>query len=187
MPHRVLFWRDPSKENGADICIQVYKQLAPKFPNVSFDFALRPHWDPVKGIEELCDKYPNVNLHHFPYKHNITLPKLLAESICILLPFRSLSTHPQFSIMESMVSGKAVVTTLLDSNMELINSGINGYLVPSDDIKATKKAVEELLINPKYAIKIGLRASKHIKNYWNWEEYTSKLINLYNQSISRNA
>ena len=89
--------------------------------------------------------------------------------------------------MESMVSGGAVVTTMLDSNIELINSGINGYLVPVDDIKETKKAVEDLLINHKHAIEIGLRGSKHIKNYWNWEDYTSKLINHYNRSISGNA
>ncbi|MCA9423029.1 MAG: glycosyltransferase, partial [Nitrospira sp.] len=104
-PHRVLFWRDPSLGNGADVCLEVYKALAPRYPDVSFDFAVRPYWKPVPGILELVNEYPNVHVFQFPYSNGMSLAKLLAESICVLLPFRGLSVNPQFSILESMQSG----------------------------------------------------------------------------------
>lgn len=184
-PHRVLFWRDPSMENGADICLQVYKDLAPRFPDVSFDLAVRPHWRPVAGLRELSEEYPNVNLYEFPYGHGITIAKLLAESVCVLLPFRELSAHPQFAVLESMQAGAAVVTTALDSNFELIDPGRNGYLVPPGDAPATVEAVERLLTDREHAIEIGNRAAEKTATTWNWDSYISELVQVYIQVIGQ--
>lgn len=184
LPHRVLFWRDPSWENGADICLEVYKHLAPRFPDVSFDLAIRPHWHPVNGIKEICEEHPNINVYYFPYEHGISLPQLIAESICILLPFRELSTHPQFSVMESMISGVPVVTTAIDSNNELIDSSLNSYLVPAGDVQLTINIIEKLLVDRMFASYIGKQASKHIHRNWNWGGYISKLVDKYSGLIN---
>jgi glycosyltransferase involved in cell wall biosynthesis len=179
MPFRILFWRDPSVENGADICLDVYKKLAPKFPDISFDFAVRPHWAPVSGIDELVAEYANVHMYKFPYERGISISKLLSESICVLLPFRELSVHPQFSILESMFFHKAVVTTALGSNFELINHKRNGYLVSVGEINETKEILEDLLIHHKKAFEIGYVAAKDVRAKWNWNEYIHELLNVY--------
>lgn len=179
VPNRVLFWRDPSLGNGADVCLQVFDELAQKFPDVSFDMAVRPYWKPVPGIHELCKKYSNVNFYEFPYKHGISLSKLLAESICVFLPFRKLSVHPQFSILESMMAGCVVVTTALDSNVDLIQSGVNGFLVPVGDIKEPVKIIERIINDSDWGIKIGQRAAEDARKLWNWDNYLSNLVGFY--------
>ena len=181
--HRVLFWRDPSWENGADICLKIYSQLAPKYPHINFDLAVRHHWAPVPGLLETCEMYPNVNYYEFPYEHGISLSELLFKSICVLLPFRELSTHPQFSVMESMIASVAVVTSDLDSNCELINDAENGYLVPTGDVKEAMARIEELLIDRKKAVEIGEKAAEYIKLNWNWDNYVKDLEDKYNRLI----
>ena len=181
--HRVLFWRDPSIENGTDVCLKVFEQLAPKYPGVSFDLAVRPHWKPVAGIKKLSAAYDNVSLYEFPYERGITIAELLAESICVLLPFRELSTHPQISALESLQASTAVVTTALDSNFELIESGRNGYLMPVGDVQKTTEIVKMLLDNRKHAARIGECASLDIARKWNWDNYVSQLLSIYYWTI----
>ena len=66
-PHRVLFWRDLTVDNGADVVIAAYEKLAPKYPDIHFDFAVRQHWEPIVGIDEIAKKHTNITLYHFPY------------------------------------------------------------------------------------------------------------------------
>jgi len=39
--HRVLFWRDMTMRNGADVALAAFERLAPKYPDISFNFAVR--------------------------------------------------------------------------------------------------------------------------------------------------
>ncbi len=180
---RVLFWRDPSVENGADVCVRIFEELAPRYPEISFDFAIRPHWDRVTGIDRLAQNYDNVHVYEFPYENGISLPQLLDESICVLLPFRELSINPQFAILETMFAGKPAVTTTIESNSELIESGRNGVLVPVGDVNATVQAVEELLTDPQKALSIGKRAAEDIRLSWSWDNYATRLIVEYEKLI----
>ena len=182
-PHRILFWRDPSWENGADICLEVFRHLAHRYPHVSFDFAVRPHWNPVAGLEALENRYKNVHIYRFPYRNGITIERLLFESICVLLPFRNLSINPQLAVLESMMSNTAVITSTLDSNYELIDSGKNGFLLPVGDVAGNLRAVECLLTDPSAAKAMGVRAALTVEQKWNWDLYLSELIGTYEDII----
>lgn len=186
-PFRVLFWRDPSHENGADICLGVYELLAEKFPDVSFNLAIRPHWNPVSGIDRLCEKYSNIEVYKFPYPSDISISRLIAESICVFLPFRSLSTHPQYAVLESLISGATVVTTDIASNRELIQSGKSGYLIPVDDIPRSASQIEYLLENRESSIAIGDNASGMTDAIWNWNSYIPDLIDIYSDVLARSG
>ncbi len=181
---RIVFWRDPSLGNGADVCMNVYRELAPKFPEINFDFAVRPYWNPVPGLAELANEHPNVNLFEFPYSNGLSLARLLAESICVLLPFRGLSVNPQFSVLESMQAGCTVITTSIDSNIELIQSGENGFLVPPGDSREISKIVEKLIANPQHSVEIGRQAAKDIHAQWNWNSYLKDLEKKYEHGIA---
>ncbi|HUF61988.1 MAG TPA: glycosyltransferase family 4 protein [Verrucomicrobiales bacterium] len=180
---RVLFWRDPSWENGADLCRDAFAILAPEFPEVSFDFAVRAHWNPTAGLRELAEGHQNVNFWEFPYPAGISIENLISESICIVLPFRELSTNPQWAVMESLLSGVATVTTDIESNGELILDGISGRLIPSEDLGKLTQAVRGLLRDPISTVEMGRHGRQETMRKWNWEGYADQLSEVYRQAI----
>lgn len=180
---RVLFWRDPSERNGADICLETYDRLAPEFPEVNFDIAVRPYWKPVSGLEDLAARHENVRIYRFPYPAGITVPGLLAESICALMPFRQQSVDPQFSIMESMAAEVPVVSTDIGSIPEFIAPRENGMLIPSGDVGAAVEAVRYCVSNPERARAMGSVAREDLLSRWNWTHWVEDLSAIYRRVV----
>jgi len=154
-PHRVLYWRDASMANGADICLAAFRELAPKFPDISFDAAVRnDHWEHwAFKLKELANQHPNIHVHLFPYVDGIGIAELLRQSICVLLPFRALSYHPQLSVLESIQYGVPVITSPLGSNLELADAGRN--------------------------------AARKSRAVWNWDSYVSQITLKYAAAVGR--
>lgn len=177
--HRVLFWRDPSLNNGADVCAKVYEALAPKYPDLSFDLAIRPYWAEVEGLNDLAERHDNVHVFRFPYEPGISLPKLVLESLCVLLPFRKMTINPQLAIAESLAAGVPVVATDLWSTNELISPERNGELTPVDDVEATIQAVENIIKDRSRAGVMGRHAAADFAAHWNWDRYVDETLAIY--------
>ena len=182
-PHRVLFWRDLTLDNGADVAIAAYEKLSPKFPDVNFDFAVRKHWEPIEGIEEIASKYSNINVYHFPYEDGITLPKLLLESICVVMPIRKMSIDPQLVIAETLAVGIPIITTNQRSNPEFVIDGKTGYLVELGDIDGTTAALDMMLSEKEATARMGVQAKEHIESDWNWDHYVREIVEVYARVI----
>ena len=182
-PRRVLFWRDPSVRNGADIALAVYDRLAPEFPDIDFDMAVRPYWKPVAGLDDLAARHANVHVYRFPYAEGISIPGLLSESLCVLMPFRQQSLDPQLSIMESMAAGVPVISTDMGSIPEFIVSRRNGMLIPRGDVDAAVEAVRYCLANPERARGMGRVARQDLLDHWNWERWVDELGDVYRRVV----
>jgi|GEM_PF-754735 len=176
---RVLFWRDPSMNNGADVCAAVYDALAPKYTELSFDLAIRPYWAEVEGLDELATRHDNVHIYRFPYEPGVSLPKLVLESLCVLLPFRHMTINPQLAIAESLAAGVPVVATDLWSTNELISPGRNGELTPVGDADATIRAVEQVIENREQALEMGRNAAIDFAEHWNWDRFVDETLAVY--------
>lgn len=181
---RVLFWRDPTKENGADICVEAFDKLAPKFPDVTFEMAIRPHWNEIDGINALQSAHKNVKIHLFPYEDGVTLADLVTGSSVVVLPFRKQSIHPQLAIAESLAAGIPVITSSLGSAPELVVDGETGFTVPVGDVTATTEAIEALLISPDNASKMGKHAAVEMKKTWGWANYVDEINDVYQKAMS---
>jgi len=185
---RVLFWRDPDKEeNGADVALEVFSQLADKYPQYTFDFAVRPHWNKVKGLDEFCEKQKNANLYTVPYPEGITIEKLIAEAVCIVLPFRRLSVNPQLAVMESALAGVPTVTTSVESNPEIFGDNKRSWTVTPGDIEATRVAVESVLKDPFSAFQISENERSQMLARWCWDNVPIELEQVYNKVIKQRS
>lgn len=69
-------------------------------------------------------------------------------------------------LIEAMYHGLAIVSTNCDSGpAELIQDGINGYLIPVDDVEALKTKLEELMRDEALRNKLGESAKSKSKNF----------------------
>jgi glycosyltransferase involved in cell wall biosynthesis len=170
---RVLFWRDPSYDNGADLCAETYRILAPKYPNIKFNFAIRPHWNEEQAVQEVEKDFSNVSIYRFPYSDGITIESLLSETLVCLFPFRRLSINPQWAILETLKSGIPVIASDVSSNAEIM--GDNNLLLSA-------LSVEELVRSIEFYLNGNVPKNNAAEDYlsvWNWAEYYSELMKHY--------
>ncbi len=69
------------------------------------------------------------------------------------------------AIMEAMAAGKPIIATNMRGNRDLVVDGVNGYLVPVNDIEATAKAITKLAKNKMLMTKMGEEGRKIIQDY----------------------
>lgn len=177
---RVLFWRTPDRLNGGDLCVEVFRKLAPLYPDIDFDLAIRAE-STVVDLDAYEREIENGHVFRFPYSADITLESLLADSICVFQPFREYTYHPQFVILESLMLGIPVVASDLPGIEEMVQVGENGYIFPLDNLELAEEGMRKVLggkINPSALVR------EKTNRLWSWGGYEESLLALYN-SIAR--
>ena len=172
---RVLFWRDPSVENGADIALKVFKALASKYEDILFTFAVRPHWNTVVS-ENDCDA-ENIEYYEYPYK-NISLDQLLSESVAVLFPFRELSTNPQLAVIETLNAGVPVICSSVESNAEILrNCNLDFRLF--DEVDKYTEELDKVLEKFVSSGEVDQSSIQKLEKFYNWSSYIKQCQDVY--------
>lgn len=179
---RVLFWREASLDAGADLVVEAFRRLAPLHPDVAFTFALRENRAEVPGVAALAEQHPNVEVHRHPYGPGVGLADLVAESIVAVLPFRRLSIHPQFALLETVASGSPVVTTDVGSAGEVIRHGREGLVVAGDDASALVEALDRVLRRD-VVLPAGRELAADVAARWNWDGWAQAADRLHHDAV----
>jgi glycosyltransferase involved in cell wall biosynthesis len=175
----VLFWRNAGYDNGVDIVIQSFRRLAPKYPDIQFVFAVRPHDAYEQQILMLTRENENIEVHIYPYKNGVSLAGLLRRSRFVIQPFRHLSVNPQISILETLYAGVPVITTSIESNSEVVHHERNGLLIPPGDEARLSSAIERLLNDTPLLTTLTQNARAITEERWNWQSFGQGLVQAY--------
>lgn len=89
------------------------------------------------------------------------------------------------SIMESMAFGTPVIATDGGGSPEIIEHGINGYLVKENNIEESSRILCNLLDNPSELEQISQNAKETIHKRFLLDAMVSKYLALYNKLISQ--
>jgi len=182
---RVLFWRGMVQLAGGDLCLDAFDRLAPEFPELSFDLALRPTVHEIPGAEELAKKHANVNLYRFPYQDGVTIEALVANSLCSVFPFRKLTIDPQLAIAETLAAGTACIASDVASIPEVITPGRNGEIFPSQNVHALTECLRKLLKNREQLWEYSHQAKNEFSSRWNWDNYVKQIVAVYQETSLR--
>jgi len=172
----VLFWRRGDYENGADLAAKSFQELAPRYPQFRFVFAVGH--DNV-GLVSLGSRVPNIDVHRYPYEKGVSIKNLLRSAIFAVHPFRSLSMNPQMAILETLYAGVPVITTRVESNDELIHEGDTGLVIPPNDERALTDAIALLLEDVALCERMAENARPRAIETWTWEIFQKGLLDLY--------
>ena len=176
----ILFWRNASYGNGADLAARAFAIMAPRYPHLRFVFAVRPGDVLDSDLLALARLVPNIEVHFWPYGHGVSLPCLLSNALFVVQPFRSLTINPQMSVLETLYAGVPVITTRIESNEELVEEGETGLLIPPDSESALTRAIEGLLGDRDLLATMRTNAQPHTKAVWNWDSFRLGLLDIYN-------
>lgn len=80
------------------------------------------------------------------------------------------------ALMEAMASSRAVVSTSIAGIPELVESGVNGLLVPPGDARALAAAIRSLLEDRERAREMGRRGQEKVRGEFTLPECVSQLL-----------
>ena len=82
-------------------------------------------------------------------------------------------------ILEAMAAGRPVVGTAVGGTPELIEDGETGLLVPRHDPAALAGAIEQLLVDPALAARLGAAARRRVETRFAPDASVNRLLALY--------
>jgi len=82
------------------------------------------------------------------------------------------------TILEAMASAKPIVATNVAAIPELVENGVNGILVESEDIKGLAEGICRFLGDPTASTKIGLNNQKYAAQF-NWRNNAEEIEKIY--------
>jgi glycosyltransferase involved in cell wall biosynthesis len=167
-------------EKGCEYGIKAMPHILKEFPDTRLvivgEGPLRP------SLEELSRKLRVAHRVMFlGYQRDVE--GLIADFDVFMMP--SLTEGLSLALLEVMALGKPVVATEVGGNPEVIRSGSNGLLVPSEDEHALARAVGELISSRGQAHKMGMKAKETVVTNFNARLMARKTMDVYDEILRK--
>ena len=163
---------DPIKNHRC--LIKAMKKIASRLPDavllVIGDGPLRSDLEEFAAAENL-----QKNILFMGTRNDI--PRLL--SVLDIFVLCSLSEGLPLTILEAMAAGKAIVATDVGGIPEVIDDGVDGTIIPSDDFHALTEAILELLHDEKKRHDIGIKARMKFEEKFTIQTMVKRYEELY--------
>jgi glycosyltransferase involved in cell wall biosynthesis/hydroxymethylpyrimidine pyrophosphatase-like HAD family hydrolase len=157
------------------------------FPDVQFLIVgsdISPNETTLSYLKNCVEKLGVFNNVKFLGYRKDTIDILRNSNILVL---SSLSEGCSNAILEAMYCAKPVVATVVGGNPELIEDGINGYLVEAKNSQCMAEAILRLLKDDKLAKKFGENGYKKFLENFTKEKMINNLESLFESLLKENT
>jgi phosphatidylinositol alpha 1,6-mannosyltransferase len=129
-------------EKRVDLLIEAFGKLKSKNPNYSLIIVGDGPADVVNHLKNLAESIPDI--HFTGFLLGDTKANVLAsfDVFCSPSPYETFG----LTVVEAMASGVPIVTVDSGAVSEYIINGVNGYLVPPNDVEGLAKCLENVLL-----------------------------------------
>lgn len=129
-------------------------------------------------LEALKNALQLQNVEFMGFQSGDKLMQAYVDCFATVLPCNWFETFG-LTIVESFALGKPVIASALGAIPELIEHGINGFLVPPTDIQALAEAIREMANNPVQAQKMGLTGQQKAEALFTSKQYYQNTVQFY--------
>ncbi len=135
--------------------------------------------------QALCDKITELGLDKYVWMpgDREDIPGLLRMLDVFVLP--SLGEGISNTLLEAMATGLPLVATRVGGNPELIDEGLNGYLVPVGDAVALANRLQGILADPQTLALYGEKSLNKVRQNFDWNRTVDEYLGVYDQLLGR--
>jgi len=172
----ILYTGRLSYRKGLVDFIECGISVCSRYPDVNFKLTGKgPLFDKLKGI--IQESGFQDRFEFLGHVEKSKLIELYQNATIFVLPshYEGLPT----TLLEAMSCGLPVVATAVSGNLDVIESGKNGILVPIKSPDRMAEAVSFLLDNEKLRTEFGIAARKTIEQKFTWSAISDKILRCY--------
>jgi glycosyltransferase involved in cell wall biosynthesis len=165
---------------GHSVLIAAAAEIVRRFPNVRFVLV----GEGPKRVEFESEVAALGLQRHFIFLgRRSDVPQILTSCDIAVLP--SLAEGLPNAVLEYLAAGLPVVASALGGNLEVIQNGITGLLVPAKDPVALAAALSTLLADPDFAKRIAIAGHDHVHRNFSFERLVSEVDKLYTRLLGQ--
>ncbi|MCQ9206788.1 MAG: glycosyltransferase family 4 protein [Omnitrophica bacterium] len=175
---------------GCDISVKAMKQVLRKFPDAVLVLAGTKNivdWKTTqqKDIAYIVDLIKDLGIENNMFIEMFTLDEMVRlYAIADVCLYPSTVGEPfGLTMLESLASGKPMIVTNSGGMPEIIQDGINGYIVPIRDYEAIATKIINLLDDDTLSERIGLTGRKFAELRFTKEIMTDNNIKIYRNAL----
>jgi glycosyltransferase involved in cell wall biosynthesis len=159
---------------AVDVFLKSARMVLDSVPDINFFVA--GEGEERRRLETICRQLKLDNSFRLIGAVSDVIPLLKASDIGVLSSYsESLSN----AIIEYMAAGLPVVCTDVGGNGELVQDGLNGFLVPAGDPKKLADAIVKLVNNPELRLKMGRESRSRVQLLFDFEKAVKDYEALY--------
>lgn len=167
----------PFKLKGVDLLIAAFKKIAPQFPDWTLKIL---GWYPdLKELKAAIAGHPQI-VHHPPVDYK-DMPSHIGRAGVIAQPSRT-DALPRV-LVEAAAAGKARIGSRVDGIPEVIEDGVDGLLVESENVEGLADALYRLLADSELRHKLGEAAARKAETNFSPAEYLENTYSFYSQVV----
>ncbi|MGQ9576949.1 MAG: glycosyltransferase [Thermoguttaceae bacterium] len=165
---------------GPDVFVRAAAIISRSHPEVRFQLVGTGDEAIVRRLAQACGIGDQFEL----LGHVSDIPSFLSTLDVAVLT--SYSEGLSNSLLEYMAAGRPIVATAVGGNVELIEDGVHGLLVPPGDPAAVAAAVERLLGDPALAARLAAAARTRARHQFTAEAMVHSHESFYRTLRNRN-
>ncbi len=164
---------------GHRFLIEAAPQILTNYPNTKFLFFGQGPLE--KQLRQLCKKHNIADKVHFVG---------FRTDLERILPCIDLVVHPAtmeglgISLMQASATGVPIVASRVGGIPEIVQDGVNGYLVDAGSVNAIVHAVQSLLQNPVKSKRFGEAGREIVRSRFSVEAMVSGNLDVYGEVLS---
>jgi glycosyltransferase involved in cell wall biosynthesis len=149
----LLFVGDMTRDKGVEVLLRAHAELRNQVPLV---FIGRP-------IADFSVNLPH-NVHVLPSWPHAAVMGAWSRCAIGLMPSIVLDACPTVA-MEAMSVGRPIIASRVGGLSDIVVDGENGFLVPPDDWRALREAIQRLLDDPSLRERMGAMAKQRVVKF----------------------
>lgn len=166
------------KKKGHHLLIEAIPRVLKKIPEAVFVFV--GDGPQRNNIEKKIKEYGlSNNIVMLGYRDDI--PQILKSIDLFVLP--TLQEALGTSFIEAMAMCKPVIGSDVDGVREVIDDGVNGYLVHPDDIRALADRIIELITDRQKALIMGAKGREKVEKKYTIEKMCNEMLEIYLKNL----
>jgi len=164
-------------QKGFDVLIRAWHQLQLQ----DYDLVIGGSGTDTELLGDLIrDHELESSVHLIGRLDRVGVVSHLQHAACFVLPSR----HEPFGIvvLEAMAARAPVISTEVGGVPEFVTDGVNGRLVPGNDVNAMAQAIQELIVNGASETQISAGHATAIEH--DWSSIATEYLNIYSKCIA---
>lgn len=171
-------------QKGIEYLLDAVNDIKDKDEGSSFVTCIVGEGPLKRSLEAKADNLGILNKHVRFLGFRGDIGNLLSSSDVVVLP--SLWEGLSIALLEAMAAGKAIITTNIGSNVEVLHGRGAGILVPSKDSESLKKAIELLFKEDSKRASCGRKAKEVFLSSYIIDKTKQKYLDLYKHYLNIN-